>query len=97
MLLVFMLASLVKTRLKSLLANGNYDGIIRSRACTVVRVLAFHQCGPGSIPGFDSLCGLSLVVLYSVMRGLLLDTPSFPFPQKLKFDLICSDFSRLPN
>jgi len=24
-----------------------------TRAGTMVRVLAFHQCGPGSIPGLD--------------------------------------------
>ena len=27
----------------------------------VVRALAFHQCGPGSIPGPGVICGLSLL------------------------------------
>ena len=31
----------------------------------VMRALAFHQCGPGSIPGSDVVCGLSLLVVYS--------------------------------
>ena len=36
-----------------------------SRVGAVVRALA-HQCGPGSIPGLDVICGLSLLfVLFS--------------------------------
>ena len=46
------------------------------------RALAFHQCGPGSIPGLGVISGLSLLVLYSP------GTPVFPSPQKLTFDLI---------
>ena len=53
-----------------------------SRAGAVVRVLAFHQCGLGSIPGFYAICGLSLLVLYSALRGFSLGTPVFPSPQK---------------
>ena len=34
-----------------------------------LRALAFHQCGPGSIPGFDDICTLSSSVLYSAPRG----------------------------
>ena len=30
---------------------------------TVVRALASHQCGPGSIPGLDVICGLSLLLV----------------------------------
>ena len=37
----------------------------------VVRALAFHQCGPGSIPGLGVICGLSLLVLYSAQSGFL--------------------------
>ena len=29
----------------------------------VVRALAFHQCGPGSIPGPGVICGLSLLLV----------------------------------
>ena len=52
------------------------------------RALAFHQCGPGSIPGLGVLSGLSLLVLYSAPRGFSPGTPAFPSPQKLTFDLI---------
>ena len=63
-----------------------------SKSGAVVRALAFHQCGPGSIPGFYAICGLSLLVLYSAPRGFSQGTPVFPSPQKPTFDLICSDF-----
>ena len=52
------------------------------------RALAFHQCGPGSIPGLGVISGLSLLVLYSTPRGFSPGTPVFPSPQKLTFDLI---------
>ena len=51
----------------------------------MVRALAFHQCGPGSIPGFYVICGLSLLVLYSAPRGFSSGTPVFPSPQKPTF------------
>ena len=60
----------------------------RSRVGAVVRALAFHQCGPGSIPGPGVICGLSLLVLYSAPRGFSPGTPVFPSPQKPTFDLI---------
>ena len=50
--------------------------------------LAFHQCGPGSISALGVICGLSLLVLYSVMRGFSPGTPVFPSHQKPTFDLI---------
>ena len=53
----------------------------------VVRALASHQCGPGSIPRSGVKCGLSLLVLYSAPRGFLRNS-GFPSPQKPKFDLI---------
>ena len=59
-----------------------------SRVGVVVRALAFHQCGPGSIPGPGVICGLSLLVLYSAPRGFSPGTPVFPSPQKPTFDLI---------
>ena len=52
-----------------------------------VRALAFHQCNPGSIPGLDVICGLSLLVLYSASRGFSPGTPVFPSHQKPTFDL----------
>ena len=54
----------------------------------VVRALAFHQCGPGSISALGVISGLSLLVLYSVMRGFSPGTQVFPSHQKPTFDLI---------
>ena len=54
----------------------------------VVRALAFHQCGPGSILALGVICGLSLLVLYSALRGFSPGTPVFPSHQKPTFDLI---------
>ena len=59
------------------------------RVGLVVRALAFHQCGPGSISAPGVIRGLSLLVLYSAMRGFPPGTPVFPSHQKPTFDLIC--------
>ena len=49
----------------------------------MVKPLASHQCGPGSTPGVDAICGLSLLmVLPFAPRGFSLGTPVFPSPQK---------------
>ena len=50
---------------------------------TVVRVLASHQCGPGSIPGLGVICGLSLLlVLVLAPRGFSPGTSVFPSNKK---------------
>ena len=59
------------------------------RVGVVVRALVFHQCGPGSISAPGVICGLSLLVLYSAMRGFPPGTPVFPSHQKPAFHLIC--------
>ena len=59
-----------------------------SRVGAVVRALTFHQCVPGSIPRPGIICGLSLLVLYSALRGFSLGTLVFPSLQKPTFDLI---------
>ena len=51
----------------------------------MVRALASHQCGPGSTPGVDAICGLSLSVLPLAPRGFSPGTPVFPSPQKPPF------------
>ena len=57
-----------------------------SRDGAVVRALASHQCGPGSIPGPGVICGLSLLlVLVFAPRGFSPGTPVFPSPQKPTF------------
>ena len=58
------------------------------RVGLVVRALAFHQCGPGLISALGVICGLSLLVLYSAVRGFSPGTPVFPSHQKPTFDLI---------
>ena len=73
---------------------GSITGIITKihppgcRDGAVVRALASHQCGPGSIPELGVICGLTLLVLYSAPRGFSPGTPVFPSPQKPTFDLI---------
>ena len=52
----------------------------------VVRALAFHQCDPGSNPGVDATCGLSLLLVLSLApRGFSPGTPVFPSPQNPTF------------
>ena len=55
----------------------------------MVRVLAFHQCGPGSKPGPGVISGLSLLVLFSVPSGSPPGTPVFlPPPDLIVVELI---------
>ena len=54
----------------------------------MLRALASHQRGPGSILRLGVICSLSLLVLYSAPRGFFPGTPVFPSLQKPKFDLI---------
>ena len=57
-----------------------------SKGGTVVRALASHHCGPGSNPGVDAICGLSLLLVLSLVpRGFSPGTPVFPSPQKPTF------------
>ena len=52
----------------------------------MVRALGSHQCGPGSTPGVDAICGLSLLLVLSfVPRGFSRGTPVFLSPQKPTF------------
>ena len=52
----------------------------------MVREFASHQCGPGSNPGVDAICGLSLLLVLSFApRGFSRRTPVFPSPQKPAF------------
>ena len=45
--------------------EGARDGV-------VARALTSHQCGPGSNPGIDAICGLSLLLVLSFApRGFL--------------------------
>ena len=69
-----------------------------SRVGIFMRVLASHQCGPGSTPGLGVICGLSLLlVLYSAPTGFPPGTPVFisskpTFPNSNSI-LECTDIS----
>ena len=65
--------------LRSVQTRGARDG-------AVMRALASHQCGPGSNPRVDAICGLSLLLILSFApRGFSPGTPVFPSPQKPTF------------
>ena len=69
----------VRYVLRNVQTRGARDG-------AVVRALASHQCGPGSNPGVDAICGLSLLLVLSLApRGFSPGTPVFPSPQKPTF------------
>ena len=59
------------------------------RGGAVMRAIASHQCGPGSISRLGVICGLSLLVLYSASRDFSPGTPVSPLLKKPTFDLIC--------
>ena len=53
----------------------------KEKGSAVVRALASHQCGPGSNPGVDPICGLSLLLVLSLApRSFPPGTPVFPSP-----------------
>ena len=55
--------------------------VVTSKACAVMRALASHQCGPGSNPGVEAICGLSLLLVLSLApRGFSPGIPVFPSP-----------------
>ena len=67
------------------LADGVQLAQCVGRVGLVLRALAFHQSGPGSISAPGVICGLSLLVLYSAMRGFPPGTLVFPSHQKPAF------------
>ena len=49
----------------------------------MVGALTSHQCGPGSNPGVDAICGLSLLLVLSLApSGFSPGTPVFPLSSK---------------
>ena len=81
----YFVSSLVPTKLvlrlhRCLLLAANFGQFVKQgcRDGAVVRALASHQCGPGSIPRSCDKYGLSLLVLFSVPTG---------FPRLLRFPL----------
>jgi len=59
-----------------------------SRDGAVVRALASHQCGPGSIPGSGIICGLSLCWFSTLLRGFFSGYSGFPPSAKTDTQLI---------
>ena len=54
----------------------------------MVRALASHQCGLGSIPNVDSICGLSLLLVLSLApRGFSLGTSVSPLLKNQHFQI----------
>ena len=57
--------------------------ILGSEGGPVFRALASHQYGPGSSPGVDAICELSLLLVLSfVLISFSPGTSVFPTPQK---------------
>ena len=52
-----------KDNFVTIFSNHNLFQSLGSRDGAVVRALASHQCGPGSIPGPGVICGLSLLLV----------------------------------
>ena len=52
-----------------------------SRVCAMVKAVAFHQCGVGSISWHAVIYGLSLLVRYKILRGVFLGTQAFSSPK----------------
>ena len=68
---------------KTRLGNEHFFWTLGSRGGAVVRALAPNQCGPGSNPGVNAICGLSLLLVFSIApRGFSPGTPVFPSLQK---------------
>ena len=64
---------------------------VESRVWAVVRAFAFYQYGPGLVSWPAVVCGLSLLVLYSVLRGFSLGSLVLRSHLKPRFDVICYD------
>ena len=63
----------------------------REKSCiplSLLRALASHQCGPGSNPGVNAICGLSLLLVLSVVpRGFSPGTPVSPLLKNQHFQI----------
>ena len=78
--------SLVKISCFRMKAHLLFHCLRGNKGGAVVIALAYHQCGPGSSPGIDAICGLSLLLVLSFApRGFSLGAPVFPSPQNQLF------------
>ena len=84
----FMPAVLCCVNIPSLGSRNNTSYFMGSMDGAVVRALASHQCGPGSIPVLGVICGLSLLlVLVLAPRGFSPGTPVFHFLKNQHFQV----------
>ena len=63
--------------------------VLGCRDGAVVRALASHQCGPGSIPRLGVIMWVEFVDSLRCTERFLSGYSSFPSPQKRTIDLIC--------
>ena len=56
--------------------------LVRSKGGAVVRALTSHQSDPGSNPGVDAICGLSLLLVLSFAPRGFSGYSAFPFSSK---------------
>ena len=58
----------------------------------MVRALASHHCGPGSNPGVDTMCGLSLLLVLSLICSERFFSGYSGFPLSLKTNIFKFQF-----
>ena len=64
----------------------------------VVRTLASHLCGSGSIPGLGIICGLSLLLfLVPCSKRFFSGYSSFPLSSKIEISKFQFDLESVPN
>ena len=79
---------IVHCRFFTQVKNGRKKWMQSCRDDAMMRTLAYHQCGPGSIPGLGVICGLSLLlVLVLVLRGFSPGTLFFLFLKNQDFQI----------
>ena len=61
------------------------ESMAGNRDSAVVRALASHQCGPGSIPGPGDICRLSLCWFSTLLRGFFSGHSGFPPSAKNRY------------
>ena len=68
-----------------LVRNQPFYIVSREGRGAVVRALASHRCGSGSILRLGVICGLSLLVLFSALKGFFSGYSCFPLSTKNQY------------